>query len=107
MLNLLSNAADALNGKGRIDVAAQVRGGRTEITVADNGPGVADVDRQRIFEPFYTQKADGTGLGLALVKRFVEECDGQIRCESNHLGGTTFRITLPETTHSSQPSVAK
>jgi len=96
MLNLLHNAAAASNANGRITVAVANRGGQAEITVSDHGCGVSDADREKIFEPFFTTKSHGTGLGLALVKRFVEEADGEIRCEDNPGGGTIFRIRLKE-----------
>lgn len=96
MLNLLHNAAAASKANGRIAVAVASRGGQAEITVSDNGCGVSDADREKIFEPFFTTKSDGTGLGLALVKRFVEEADGEIRCDDNPGGGTIFRIRLKE-----------
>jgi signal transduction histidine kinase len=96
MLNLLQNAADASQANGRVAVVVKVRSGNAEITVTDNGRGVLDADRKRIFEPFFTTKSDGTGLGLALVKRFVEQADGEIHCENNPIGGTIFRIRLHE-----------
>ena len=96
MLNLLMNASDAVEEGGRIEVAVARRGGRAEITVCDNGPGVPPTDRQRIFEPFYSTKQRGSGLGLALVKRFVEEADGTITCEDASDTGACFRIVLPE-----------
>ncbi|MEX0820135.1 MAG: ATP-binding protein, partial [Pirellulaceae bacterium] len=96
MINLLHNAAAASESNGRVMVALAARGGQAEITVADHGSGVSDADRERIFEPFYTTKSDGTGLGLALVKRFVDEADGEIHCEHNPGGGTIFRIRVPE-----------
>ncbi|MBI2479498.1 MAG: hypothetical protein HYV60_12950 [Planctomycetia bacterium] len=94
LLNLLHNAAYASQSPGQIIVAVAVRGSSVEITITDNGSGVADADRERIFEPFFTTKSDGTGLGLALVKRFVDEADGEIRCEQSSSGGAVFRIRL-------------
>jgi two-component system, NtrC family, sensor histidine kinase HydH len=96
MLNLLHNAQEALESGGKIDVQVRRQRGSAEIAVADDGPGVSDVERKRIFEPFYSTKEKGTGLGLALARRFVEEIDGEISCEPNDWGGTTFRIRLPE-----------
>lgn len=96
MLNLLQNAQQAMKQGGRIDIGLTRRRGRAEITVTDNGPGIADDDRQRIFEPFFSTKPDGTGLGLALVKRFIDEVDGEIHCEPGPSGGVTFRILLRE-----------
>lgn len=96
MLNLLQNAQQAMEEGGRIDVGLSQRRGHVEITVTDNGPGIPDEDRDQIFEPFFSTKHDGTGLGLALVKRFVNESDGEIHYDSNSQGGATFRIVLRE-----------
>jgi signal transduction histidine kinase len=96
MLNLLQNAEQAMQGGGRITISVARRRRRLEVVVADDGPGISEEDRKRIFEPFYSTKQDGTGLGLALVKRFVDEVDGRIRCEANEQGGATFRIALRE-----------
>jgi signal transduction histidine kinase len=96
LFNLLNNAIEALPIGGRLDLV--VRGGRSqvEIVVADNGPGIAEADRERVFVPFYSTKASGTGLGLALARKFIEEAGGVIRCEENPLGrGSCFRILLP------------
>jgi signal transduction histidine kinase len=67
--------------------------------VKDNGIGIAEKDRQRVFEPFKrlhgVGEYEGSGLGLATCKKIVERHGGVIRCESNEVGGTTFRFSLP------------
>jgi two-component system sensor histidine kinase AtoS len=98
MLNLMQNAEQALRGPGKIDISISSDAERVSLRVADNGPGIPEEDRQRIFEPFYSTKANGSGLGLALVRRFVTEADGAITCESNSPKGTIFRIELPRAT---------
>ncbi|MGH0037795.1 MAG: two-component system sensor histidine kinase NtrB [Myxococcota bacterium] len=69
--------------------------GVVEIAVADEGPGIAPEVQERMFEPFYTTKSQGTGLGLAMVHRIVESHGGVLLLESSAESGTTFRIQLP------------
>ncbi len=66
-----------------------------KITIADNGSGVADNHKDKIFEPFYTNRTDGTGLGLAIVRQTVEEHKGTIQVAKSDLGGAEFTINLP------------
>ena len=94
LLNLLVNAKEAAGTGGHVAVELTRREERLEIAVSDDGPGLSDEERQRIYDPFFTTKENGAGLGLALVKRFVEEADGRIRCESNGTR-TTFCISIP------------
>ena len=102
LLNFLSNAVKFTPDGGRIGVrAGRVEGG-VEIAVSDTGVGIAPEDQAAIFEEFrqvgtdYVRKREGTGLGLALTKRFVELHGGQIRVESEVGKGSTFTFTLPE-----------
>lgn len=96
--NLLANAMDALpkGGKIKIELKNGDRG-ELEITFSDNGDGIAKVDHDRIFLPFYTTKAygKGTGLGLAIVARIVHEHGGRILLKSEKNSGAEFLITLP------------
>jgi two-component system, NtrC family, sensor histidine kinase HydH len=96
LFNLLNNAIEALPDGGFIEIT--IRGGRSqvEIIVADDGPGIAPEDRERVFVPFFSTKASGTGLGLALARKFIEEAGGTIRCEDSPLKrGSCFRMLLP------------
>jgi len=101
MLNLLSNAVKFTPEGGRVGVSARLNGSGVEIAVADSGMGIAAADQEAIFEEFkqvgsdYTKKAEGTGLGLALTKRFVELHGGTIRVASAPGQGATFTFTLP------------
>jgi signal transduction histidine kinase len=101
MLNLLSNAVKFTPEGGRVSVAAKPNGEAIEISVADTGIGIAPEDQEAVFEEFkqvgrdYTRKAEGTGLGLALTKRFVELHGGTIKLSSAPGKGSTFTFTLP------------
>jgi two-component system sensor histidine kinase FlrB len=66
------------------------------IEVADQGPGVPEDSRNKIFEAFYTGKTQGTGLGLAVVRRVIEQHNGTISVEANPGGGALFRAEIPE-----------
>lgn len=96
MLNLLNNAREAAGRGGWIEIGAKRARGGVELTISDSGPGIALKDRSRVFAPFYTTKETGVGLGLALVKRFVEEAGGQVTCEGDDAAASRFRIWLPE-----------
>jgi len=99
LLNLLTNAGDAVPpGSGKIDVSARLNGdGDLVLEIADNGPGVPQSDKVRIFEPFYSTKgSQGTGLGLAVTHKIVEEHSGSITVERGPEGGALFRILIPQ-----------
>jgi nitrogen fixation/metabolism regulation signal transduction histidine kinase len=96
--NLLRNAAEAMHGHGQIDIGvtgAEPRNGALVITVADHGPGIPEPLRQQVFEPYFTTKSDGTGLGLALVRQTFEAHRATIRIEETAGGGATFAIVFP------------
>ena len=65
------------------------------IAVNDNGPGVAEENRERVFQPFFTMKRNGTGLGLALVQKIIVFHNGRVAVTSAPQGGASFQITLP------------
>lgn len=97
--NLLKNAVDSLQGGGEIEVAARydAPGERVRILVADNGRGMSSSVQKRIFQPGFTTKRRGWGLGLPLAKRIAEDYHGgKLQLESSQIGkGTSFSITLP------------
>jgi signal transduction histidine kinase len=100
IFNLLSNAVKFTPEGGRVDVSAARVDAEMRVSVADSGPGIAAEDLERIFEEFQQTEAgasqrEGTGLGLALSKRFVEMHGGRIWCESEVGKGSTFEFTLP------------
>jgi len=94
-INLLMNAAQAMECRGRIVLSARVDGRGCELAVQDAGPGMPEEVRGRVFEPFFTTKTRGTGLGLPTVKRIVEAHHGTIALECPPEGGTRVRVTLP------------
>jgi signal transduction histidine kinase len=95
-INLLNNAREAAGPCGQIDVEVSRRRDQVEIVVADNGRGLPAAERQRIFDPLHSTRNLGTGLGLSLVKRFVEEAHGTVLCEDNEPSGGRFRIGFAE-----------
>jgi signal transduction histidine kinase len=92
--NLLRNAAEAMGGHGSIDVGVTRDGSGLVVTVADHGPGIPAELRQRVFEPYFTTKQDGTGLGLALVRQTIEAHNGTISVVDTPGGGATFSVVL-------------
>jgi signal transduction histidine kinase len=95
VLNLLLNALQATEGQGKVAVSVKSRGEFAVIEVADDGPGIAPEHLPNIFRPFYTTKGDGTGLGLSLARRIVEDHHGKIDVTSIVGQGTTFSVQLP------------
>jgi two-component system sensor histidine kinase HydH len=96
--NLCLNAVQAMPDGGELRVGAQSireHGGRLQISIADTGQGIAEADLPHIFEPFFSTKPEGSGIGLALVYRVVEEHGGSIEVRSRTGEGTTFVLTLP------------
>jgi signal transduction histidine kinase len=97
--NLLQNARDAVNGSGHIFLEARLAGDDAiEVTVRDDGPGIAPDKRERIFEAYYSTKPRGTGLGLAVVKHNVELYGGSVRVESELGKGSQFTLSFPAKT---------
>ncbi len=95
-LNLLVNAVQVLPDGGSIELTLlPVRDGYAGFEVRDDGPGMSEEVRARIFEPFFTRRADGTGLGLTFVQRVVREHRGRVRVDSEVGRGTIFRVDLP------------
>jgi PAS domain S-box-containing protein len=95
LTNLLLNAAQAMEYHGHIRLSARADGHGCELIVQDSGPGMPDDVRAQAFEPFYTTKTRGTGLGLPTVKRIIEAHHGTIEVECPPMGGALVRMTLP------------
>ena len=102
LLNLARNAAQACaeaEGGGQVVIRGEtVRGeesGLQRVSILDNGPGIPDAALPKIFRPFYTTKADGTGLGLAVVQKIILQHGGQVDAQNRPEGGAAFLVTLP------------
>lgn len=94
-LNLVTNAVQAMGESGgEISITTAADGEYVRTTVSDTGPGIPEADLPKIFDPFFTKRAEGTGLGLTIVHRIIDEHDGHIEVESSEWG-TIFNVMLP------------
>jgi nitrogen fixation/metabolism regulation signal transduction histidine kinase len=105
LVNLVKNGLEALNGDGRVTLAAEARDGVVEIAVADTGPGLTEAQRANLFVPGFTTKAKGSGLGLTIVERIVNDHRGTIAVASAEGRGTTVRLKLPLDRASETPRI--
>jgi two-component system sensor kinase FixL len=95
-LNLLANSMDSMEHGGSLSINTVFSGDHIEITVTDEGCGIPEQDKEKIFSPFFTTKKHGTGLGLCISKRIIEEhTDGSLSMKSKEGKGTSFKISLP------------
>jgi signal transduction histidine kinase len=99
LVNLIVNAAEAMDGAGRITINSRLVDGEVVIEIADEGPGIDPEDLDRVFDPFFSTKevGHGTGLGLAISHGIVHEHQGQISVDSRPGAGATFAVRLPIT----------
>jgi signal transduction histidine kinase len=112
--NLIINAFEALEGRGRIEITARIAHSATDgallpdghvavptvvVDVADDGPGMPGDVAEKIFNPFFTTKAQGSGLGLAIVRKIIDAHEGRIDMTTGDGRGTRFRVTLPVEPH--------
>jgi two-component system sensor histidine kinase HydH len=95
LYNLILNAAQASPPRGSVTVKTRLLDDTVEINVIDRGSGIAPKDRESIFNPFFTTKSSGVGLGLAIVSKIVDEHGGQITVESEPGAGSVFHVFLP------------
>ena len=95
VLNLAINAVQAMTGAGEIVLAARQHESSVVISVRDQGPGINHEDLDKIFNPFYTTKDAGTGLGLSVVYQIVNQHGGVVTAERNPEGGMTFSLAIP------------
>jgi signal transduction histidine kinase len=84
------NAAEAVNGRGCVEVASEVVEDVVQVTIKDDGCGMSEETQKNIFDPFFTTRVQGTGLGLSIVHRLLESYGGRIDVKSGEGHGTTF-----------------
>ncbi|MBS0151775.1 MAG: HAMP domain-containing protein [Nitrospira sp.] len=96
-VNLFDNAVQAMNQRGRLWVGTRydTKRRRVVVAVADEGPGIAPEDHDKLFVPYFTRKKTGTGLGLAIVRRIITDHEGQIQVGNNQPRGAVFKFDLP------------
>jgi len=97
IINIVNNAIQAMQNQGRIDIMIHQDdlSNRVYVDIADNGPGIREEDKEKLFLPYFSTRKDGTGLGLAIASRVVAEHRGYIRVRDNKPRGTIFSIELP------------
>ncbi len=106
LLNLLLNAVQAIDGAGTVGVEIQAQGNYASITVADTGRGIPERQLSQIFRPFFTTRGNGTGLGLSLAHRIIEDHHGRINVTSVVGKGSKFEVLLPFKAPTDQPEVS-
>lgn len=96
LYNLILNAGQAMQSSGKISVRISENTHNVHFEVHDSGPGISQEQRESIFQPYFTTKSFGTGLGLISVKSCAEVHNGQVRVENSDLGGACFRLEIPQ-----------
>lgn len=104
-LNLLRNAVEAMPNGGTIRIDGEIASEGYRIRVADTGPGLTETQKVHLFEPFYTTKETGTGMGLAVAKQITEEHGGTIALDETYTAGACFVVTLPRVHPAQLPNV--
>jgi len=94
--NLFLNAIDAMKAGGQLSIATKTESDNIEITISDTGKGISKKDLEHIFDPFYTTKETGTGLGMSIIYGIIKEHKGQIQVENGKDKGTQIIITIPK-----------
>lgn len=104
--NLSANAVEAMTSGGVVELRLTMSDGDAVLTVEDDGPGMSEEQQRKAFEPYFTTKPSGTGLGLAVVRQAVNELGGQIELKSELGLGTRFTVSLPRVENTSQRAAA-
>ena len=95
LINLIKNSIESIENSGKIKIKIENEKSSVSICISDTGEGISEGDLQRIFNLYFTSKAKGTGIGLSIIQRIINEHDGDIIVESNLGVGTTFTLTIP------------
>lgn len=98
LLNLARNAQQAMPAGGLLELQTSLQGGRAELAIIDNGAGMDEATRSKLFQTFFSTKTAGSGLGLATVRKIVDAHQGTISCDSEPGRGTRFLISFPPAT---------
>ncbi|HVN66943.1 MAG TPA: ATP-binding protein, partial [Candidatus Sulfotelmatobacter sp.] len=93
-VNLIQNALEAMSGDGELTLKTYTEAGRAAAEITDNGKGIPAEIREKIFDPFFSTRHEGAGLGLSIVYRIVRENGGEIKVESEVGRGTTMKLTF-------------
>ncbi len=96
LINIFQNAVDAMEPKGKLIISVRDEGDKVVLEVEDNGCGIPEEDVPHLFNPFFTKKNYGTGLGLTQVKKIIDQHDGEIEIKGKKGEGTRFIIVLPK-----------
>ncbi len=99
LINLIRNAAQALGDKGKIEIVAATRGAQLVLQVNDNGSGIPSHNLERVFEPLFTTKPQGIGLGLAVSRQYATRNGGTLVVRNLDGAGACFELTLPLAGH--------
>jgi PAS domain S-box-containing protein len=95
LINLIKNSIEAIEKSGEIKINIEQKDDKVDISVADTGEGIPEENLQRIFNLYFTSKAKGTGIGLSIIQRIINEHDGVVNVESKVGEGTKFTLTIP------------
>lgn len=95
LLNLIMNALQHVKAQGRVVISTQLNEGYLETTVCDDGVGISDANKTNVFDPFFTQRQDGIGLGLTVVQQIILAHQGKIFVTDSVWGGACFHVLLP------------
>jgi signal transduction histidine kinase len=102
--NLIRNAVEAMAGEGRLEATVRQDDRSLIVSLIDHGPGIPAEKRDKVFEPYYTEKSEGTGLGLAIVKQAVDLHRGSITARETPGGGATFEVRFPLPVNGERPA---